>query len=42
MLWAYANGINAFIDSIDFTSPDAGAKLLPPEFYVFGIFGEKL
>ena len=41
-LHAYADGINSFIDNVDFTDPDASARLLPPEFYVFGLTGDKL
>jgi acyl-homoserine lactone acylase PvdQ len=37
LLQAYANGINAFIKSVDFSDSNAGAKIFPPEFYVFGL-----
>ena len=41
-LEAYSAGINDFINSIDFASSNGSAKLLPPEFYAFGITGENL
>jgi len=42
ILQAYCDGVNAFTAGIDFTNPDSTAKLLPPEFYTFGITGDKL
>ena len=40
MLQAYSDGINDFVQGVDFFSPTATAKLLPLEFYVFGITKE--
>jgi len=42
---AYCDGVNDFIKNVDFVTAfwnTASAKLLPPEFYMFGMTGEKL
>jgi penicillin G amidase len=44
-LHAYCDGINDYIKNVDFVTAfwnTASAKLLPPEFYIFGMTGEKL
>ena len=37
VLQAYADGINDFVSNVDFTASESSARLLPLEFYVFGI-----
>jgi penicillin amidase len=42
ILDAYADGVNDFIESVKLTGENSSAKLLPPEFYIFGVTGDKL
>lgn len=37
MLEAYSNGINDYIDGVDFFADEFTGRLLPPEFIGFGI-----
>ena len=37
ILRAYADGINDFVRNVDFIATESSARLLPLEFYVFGI-----
>lgn len=41
ILQSYADGVNDFIESVSL-SGESSAKLLPPEFYIFGVTGDKL
>lgn len=42
ILQVYADGVNAYIENVSFSDPEASAKLLPPEFYLFGLTGDNL
>jgi penicillin amidase len=37
ILTAYAEGVNDFIDTVNFSGEGASARLLPPEFYITGL-----
>ena len=37
VLQAYTDGVNDFVSGVDFYSSEATARMLPPEFIVFGI-----
>ena len=38
ILQSYADGVNDFVSNIKLTGEGSTARLLPPEFYVLGIF----